>query len=102
MRNYKRDARGRFAKTGTSRRAKKKALKQTYRKAKAASRAQHSRDLERVSKMSEAQYNRYLSKGTFAGAKIHGQDLSDAALGAKMKRDRSAKTNYRMAKRALI
>ena len=102
MRNYKRDSKGRFAKAGTSRRAQKKALRQKYRKAKAASRAQHSRDLARISKMSDAQYNRYLDKGTFAGAKIHGQDLSDAALGARMKRDRSAKTAYRIAKKALV
>lgn len=94
VRIFKRDAKGRFART-SSRRAVKKAAKQKYRSAKARSRAQLNREYADISKMSEKKYNQYLDKGTYRGSAISGQDLFSASLDSHQKRVRAAKVQYK-------
>lgn len=103
-RNYKRDGKGRFASVSgakgklgkfKARRANKKAAKSTYRRDVGKARAKFNRDLSNISSMSDAEYNRHVRKGTYAGGRIAGQDLSSAVYDTYRANRGNAKAKYK-------
>ena len=51
--------------------------------------------MSRISKMSDAEYNRYVDKGSYAGSRIAGQDLSSAVYDSHQARRANAKAKYK-------